>query len=407
MLPSQWLPQHPKIAKALFWEGGRSRPIGYANWPATRQRQLDAIYTGKAKVPSDPPVNLLTPADDADADTRIDEDSAWALYLSYVAASLGCEIDRRVPWSILDYPAAALAVLLDARQMFDRRVEAGSPAGYQFNFGKSGFVLPAGAADSLAFLKDAGIWPTHRGIQPVPLPLPVLDPALARRKTVFRMVDWCRKLVHFFGGFEASTAESHWQYRGYAPAIRMMRQTARSGTGDTAHWTAGCWGTVGFVRSVLRAINIPVELRHPGSHAQPWFPLEGLGLCHGDDPYCRRQQYLPGQAAEFTESRAIWDAVFPADELFIDAARYDALFGSGLPLETLDRNVSATLRAIAVKYLPYGWLRARCNDLADPAKTEVFDYFGGYLSEAELQAMQLRERLDAKIASIGGCSVFG
>lgn len=47
---------------------------------------------------------------------------------------------------------------------------------------------------------------------------------------------------------------NHWQYRGWPPVERII-----SGTNDPVlgvrHWTAGCRGTSGFLRLVLRTTN--------------------------------------------------------------------------------------------------------------------------------------------------------
>jgi hypothetical protein len=68
---------------------------------------------------------------------------------------------------------------------------------------------------------------------------------------------------------------------------RRLADEAHGAAADarTMHRTAGCWGTVGFMRSVLRAANIPVVREACGGHACVGFPTEGLHMSHGDDPY--------------------------------------------------------------------------------------------------------------------------
>ena len=60
-----------------------------------------------------------------------------------------------------------------------------------------------------------------------------------------------------------------------------------SGTypGATAfeHWTAGCHGTTGFLRNVLRAV--PVQNLRVCGHGQVRFLTEGTYLDHANNPY--------------------------------------------------------------------------------------------------------------------------
>jgi len=48
------------------------------------------------------------------------------------------------------------------------------------------------------------------------------------------------------------------------------------------HWTAGCWGTSAFLRSLLRAVNIPVLPMTSGcGHKVPYFMAYGPSLANG------------------------------------------------------------------------------------------------------------------------------
>lgn len=415
MLPSQWLPTQPAIAKAIIWESAVGRPIAYDKWSSGRKRQLDLVYSGRIKMPNTPPANLLKMADGQFAATRIAEDDAWNLYLSYVASSLACEINKYVPWSIAGYPAPALAILLDSRQMFRHRKSAASlgegydgadKPGYEFDFNLSGFSVPAPAQEAIAFLKEKGIWPLkdidlrgrHRRI-------PVTNPAGERLKTVHRMIDWGRFLIHFLGDFNADAVEDHWQYRGFSPAIRILQETTRTSDQDRAHFTAGCYGTTGLFRSLLRAINIPVEQHRPGSHSQMWFPLEKIGMCHGDDPYIRRHHYTPEQQPLITEKRVFWPPIFPASELFVDETRFKQLTDPALSIEQLDNNSSSIAYEIALKYLPYSLLSIYCQDLAAGNNDKILSYFKGIYSKADLEAANLWQRMAAKVQMLGGCPV--
>ena len=77
-----------------------------------------------------------------------------------------------------------------------------------------------------------------------------------------------------------------WQYRGIPPITRVIEGTTTSRPDFTfQHWTAGCHGTTGFLRNVLRAANIPVQIVRICGHELCYFMTEKLYLDHGDDPY--------------------------------------------------------------------------------------------------------------------------
>ena len=110
----------------------------------------------------------------------------------------------------------------------------------------------------------------------------------SRTATVARLLDWAQdNLVHFYGDLDYGTAEQHWQYRGLPPITRIIEGTTstRPGGAIFAHWTAGCHGTAGFLRNVLRVVNIPVELIRVCGHAQTHFLPEGTYLDHTDGLY--------------------------------------------------------------------------------------------------------------------------
>ena len=57
--------------------------------------------------------------------------------------------------------------------------------------------------------------------------------------------------------------------------------------GGILHRTAGCHGTAGFLRAVLRTVNIPVQERYANGHGIVAFTSESRYLSHADDPYSR------------------------------------------------------------------------------------------------------------------------
>jgi len=63
-------------------------------------------------------------------------------------------------------------------------------------------------------------------------------------------------------------------------------------------------------------------------------------------------------------------------------------------------------RELAIQYLPYGLLYYYCADQAaglSPSEGSVFESLGYNFSLAELEQLQLWERLEAKITELGGC----
>jgi hypothetical protein len=82
----------------------------------------------------------------------------------------------------------------------------------------------------------------------------------------------------------------------------------------TEHWTAGCHGTTGLLRNVLRAVNIPVQILRVCGHGQAHFLTEGTYLDHGDNPY-----NLDFKASGLS-----------AADLLIDETTYTTWFGATL-----------------------------------------------------------------------------
>jgi hypothetical protein len=72
---------------------------------------------------------------------------------------------------------------------------------------------------------------------------------------------------------------------------------------DAQHYTAGCHGTSGFLHSVLRVLNIPVDGDEVAGHSLTRFMTEGLSLSHGDDPYIGFDIYgVPTKALLLSET---------------------------------------------------------------------------------------------------------
>jgi hypothetical protein len=376
-----WLNANTTVRDAIVWEapGGAS---SFHSWTAQNADFLRTTFAGAWNtifpLINDPPPNQITLADTDDPKTGLSEGDAWPLFVSHVAYSLAGEIGGWTGWSITGYSSDQLAILLDSREMF--QWDGGANA-YVIHEGSSFHgVVPASPWTTLLFLYESGIYTCRSRIA-------VID----------AMLNWCRaNLMHFAGAFEAKNMQDQWQYRGCPPVLRMIEGTpfpaGPAGTSGIHHRTAGCWGTTGFLRAVLRVLNIPVQHDEHQGHSMPNFLTEGLYLDHADDPYNRLTTATPP---------------FSAHELLIDQATHDAWFGNGVSNMQQLANVGRRTREVAVKYLSDELLRNRCADMtsgSSHAASQVAATLALTFSVADLEAQDLWTKLDAKIANLGGCT---
>jgi hypothetical protein len=150
---------------------------------------------------------------------------------------------------------------------------------------------------------------------------------------------------------------------------------------------------------LLRAVNIPVQYTQGAGHATPHFSGEGMYLSHGDDIYAVLMRIRTGGEP------------IPSHELAISQAQSDAWFGPSVPPLDTWNNVGRRVRELAVDYLPDALLNWRCQDIqsgATHAESLVYKSSGLILnySVEELDALTLWERLDVKIAKLGGCTMI-
>ena len=377
----RFLQSRTRVANAMTWRGTDDRLRPYPAWPQALKDKLalaaDQLLsrgaTGLPAVMTNQAAASL--ADDEFATTYLSRADAEDLYVASVAQSLLLEIAGTVPWSLDDLSDHELALLLGSEGFYD----ALDTSGYRL----SGFVLPAPPEVIRRFVNSENLVGN------------------SRRETIIRTIDWARyNLVHFAGHFNASNMESHWHYRGMSPLSQMIAGTTRDDDGTFAHFTGGCHGTNWFFIQLLRALNIPVEYVIRAGHAIPSFPSEALYLSHGDDPYSALTQY----SHPFPEP-------FPTSALPISEATFKAWFNGKSPAETL-KNVGRKTTELGVEHLSQYLLALRCDDLANgrsKASSLVYDPnyagVGLYWTVAELDAMRFWERMDAKIARYGGCSV--
>lgn len=380
-----WLGEHHKIRDSIIWENPIvlplfppfSLPQFYKNWPQSDKDALQAAFAAAWNFSSiqltDPPLNILHPGNNSAPTTALSHSDAHALYLACVGQSLAVEIGNRVAWSVTGYSSDNLAILFDSREFF---VWSAADNGYEIQDLQGGFVVPASPHTMYTFLRDNDLIGTHR------------------YGTIVRILKWCHNnLSHFIGAYETKTMHDIWQYRGFAPVLRTIKGTTDQANKDygVRHWTAGCHGTTGFLRAILRTINVPVVHDHQCGHALPYFSADGVHLSHGDDPY---------------SSYTFADPAFPMAELLIDQTQYDSWFGSGVSEDTRCNNIDRRVEELAIVYLPLPMLHDYCNDQA-AGKSHAHGVVADNLSTftvAELDAFDLWTRMDLKIASYGGCA---
>ncbi len=251
-----------------------------------------------------PPVNRseLLESDTAAPHVKVDEEYAWSFYIRWVALNLIAETGNHFPWSILEYNTEELQILFDSTAFMSRSsagmysICTGAPAHRNFveRDDNQGSSLVAPPRYTYAFLVNNDLL------------------GATRHETIANLLQWVSdNLVHFYGHMHYVNMENHWQYRGIPPITRIIEGTTETTTGEFRHWTAGCHGTCGFLRNVLRAANIPVQIVRICDHALAYFITENLYLDHGDNPY----------NSDFKATG------LPAADLLIDEATYTERFG--------------------------------------------------------------------------------
>jgi hypothetical protein len=326
-----WLSEHPNVAASVKWQftfqtnaydipDTAKRP--WPNWSDAEKQELVVAfeaawtwlyqqatpYTNLNEALAYPPVNQNdTSNDTGDPWVAVTESYARELYLRWIGLNLAVEIGGHVPWSVTGYTAEQLQILFDSASFLSRRGDStynvcgGNPGhpNYVHRKDNLGGSLIAPPRYTLAFLRNANLV------------------SATRATTITSLLNWCRdNLVHFYDAPTYGVMEQHWQYRGIPPITRVLDGTTSTYPNATTfeHWTAGCHGTTGLLRNVLRAVNIPVQILRVCEHGQASFLTEGTYLDHGDNPY----------NSDFKATG------LSAADLLIDQATYTAWFGTTL-----------------------------------------------------------------------------
>ncbi len=317
-----WIKHNPKIESNLLWEEspsnfsnfvvwkwlqGSPKIVDWNKWPEQLKSSLRDNYKtywnwlnnklqGDDPSPmQDPPANQATLKDEDYPYEILSPNDAWQMYVKSVALSLALETSGWFQWSILDYDDTQLQALFDSRKIFrwedEETLSTGTvlPKGYRMEWDVVGWTLPAPPMKALRFLMDQQII------------------GFTRKATIVKLLWLSGDLSHFFGDVTARGFDGNWHYRGLVPASRIIDGTTVDpsmvenldvGSIPSGHITAGCWGTTGFLKFMLKAVNIPVELTQIADHATPHFMSEHLYLSHGDDPYASSMDADPPISTE-------------------------------------------------------------------------------------------------------------
>ena len=278
----------PTIADAVAWFDGPFR-ISYPQWTSAQRNDLrQAIARRDA---GDPPVlggpPPLRSVSASGFGSTIHRDDAWQVYLAFVAHGLWLEVNRVVPWSLLDLDGRELRLLFDAGLMFtpsDRwEVTDWSYPEDEVSFqgvpGSLGNVTVWDPAIAYQFLADSGFL------------------AASAEETLYAVTRWMQERLNHTqpwhgdheGGWRAEDRLAEWGYPGLPLADSVLYPLP-----GRSHRIEGCGANTGLYSFLMRSLNVPVELEwvwlmwpngDGGTHRRPIFPSLGLTLSHADDPY--------------------------------------------------------------------------------------------------------------------------
>jgi hypothetical protein len=393
---SKWLNLHPKVRDAIRWEKTSGKVVPYSGWGRGQAALGNAYanaYRGYASGLPTVPANIVSPPK---IETVLSTTDAWSFYLQHVAHSLAIELRGDLPWSVADMSDKELAIQFDSRQYFAWEPTLG---GYKID-GKwgGGYSTPAPPDYVYAFLQANQI-PNPEKLASGQTSATVLYEAKSR--AMARLMAWCSdKLSHFTGWTDSENLYAHWQYYGCPPVARVIEGTINAGFSPTLrHWTAGCFGTTGFLQSVARTMNIAIEPRWlpPLGHSTPYVIALDAWMSHADELY--------NDFGNFSEQTVGTALSFPRQLLFIDTATHDAWFGAGLTDDQKNANVGRRLLEVAAAYVPLGLLYDYVRDQENGkshANGDVADAFSRVYSLAQLDAMNLWQKMDGKIVVLGG-----
>jgi len=109
----------PYLANQILWENGDRSRLTYRDWPREKKDRLDAIYQRIASRDED--LGLACPHAVTDGSEGLyTAEEAFDMFAAQVAHALYLEINRIVPWSLLDRPVVELREFFASYQSFSR-----------------------------------------------------------------------------------------------------------------------------------------------------------------------------------------------------------------------------------------------------------------------------------------------
>lgn len=278
-----WLNKHPTVAGAMLYQDANFFGT-WSAWPAPVKDQFHTYFNQmvlfyRVGMPPNFPQPIANPLPLQGPPVQM-YDGSWlteadgrTAYLLLVGNNLAAELTAAFPWSIAGYTPAQASMLLSMGDALGNWVGPPSVATAGYYFTGIGHGVPATPAYTLTFFKN------NQLIGPSAL------------ETIGRLFEWERVLHHYSLEAGVDPADLYTLYWGpAAPPIsapQLIDGTIYTGPSGPifGHHTAGCHGTMDFMKVVLQALNIPVKIWNTAEHATPYFPTVDRALTHGDDPY--------------------------------------------------------------------------------------------------------------------------
>jgi hypothetical protein len=316
-------------------------------------------------------------------------ENGLAVYFAMVANTLAVELTAKYTWSIVNYTPAELDVLLDQNTYWIYLTPPTSPdAGY--NWQATNEQSPANPSTVALFFKNNGIVGATQTI------------------TIQNLFAWERILRHdFYIGTYPGDQQFYTNLWGPGtppiPDIELIRGDNYTGEDGPqfGHFTNGCTGTMSFMQSILRTVNIPeIQTWVSCTHATPMFPTANLAMSHGDDPY---------DSLGFVTAYPGYPAPTTADYL-LTIPQYNQIFTANQTYPACVANVGIQVANVAIKYLSDYLMNLYCEDLnanATPAAGQVLAVLSNYdFSLTQLENMGLWTGLAAKQSALNWCSTL-
>ena len=390
-----WLDENPKVANAMIF-GDATYYGTWKYWPISVKEELAKDFkllagwyledTPSTTAPQLFPV-IVVPTGPVDPvwSLWMSEKLGRSIYLSVVANNLAVELTGYLPWTITTYGPAELSSLLNQSGLVAYVTNNIVKPGYYFN--NSGmYASPANPPFTALFFKKNQLIGSSAA------------------DTIERLFRWERRLQHVIDPPGVPKQDIAKYYFGPnippipdAEIIEGTTYSGPSGVGLTFdHYTNGCGGTMEFMKSVLRTVNIPVQENWLAcGHAAPTFPTVNMALDHGDDPYDALGIVTPYPGFPAPQTK----------EFFISVPQFNQWFPGGACLANVGRQVSN----VAIQYASDRLMHDYCDDQtsgASHAAGEVYSDLKQNYSVQDLENMGLWTTLANKDAALNWCATI-